>query len=779
MLCSSARMRQNFYLIFGITIGLIFSLIVGPLFEASCLFTVSILKSNSISIINDEYEPRINLAGKPQRAQKAPQTLLRPRYYSTELGIREKLFIGVLASQTTVDGLAVAVNKTVTHWVDKIVFFVDATAEHKINVSRMKIPSIVGFTDSRTVLKPFHMIKYIVDNYLDEYDFFMLMRDNTYLKADKLMDLVKHVSVSEDVYASGTVIGTNYCSLDAGILLSNSVIHKLIPNVDWCVKNAYSNSDDDNFGRCVLHTLNLPCQTSIQNHVVNSYHLWEASDLKRIIDQPDQQRSFEQALTIYPMLNADDMYKIHLAFCKMHLDKANINIKELRKSIVTESILEPPGFGKVSWPVGSQPGNTPISRFDVLKWDYFSETHLYLDSRLSNVRLLNKAEYSDIQNVLNTSIEHLVIKYSGKLRFDQMVNGYKKFDPSRGLDYILDLNFWDLLENKLVQKRVEISKTLGKVEMLPVPYVTENTRIHILLPVHSYEKDDAFQFLKQYKQVCVDKKEKTMLMFVLLYDSNSPGKGTADDVFKILKDEATLLSNAHKKDGTKVAWLSVRVPNTKMVVLKDALLDFAVIDLAIKKFPSDALMMLARPKMEIRQDYLNRVRMNTIMEWQIFSPIPFSEYDPTIMTQPRLLMNLDINKMYGHFDPLNYEHLSFYAKDYVTARKRAESIVPIVRVDRDIHRLVSEFTSQSFMSVNITSPSVFAMFVLYSECHMFRAVESGLRLRNKQKLCELYENSIVDHVSATLYGDCLRSRNRNSGSKGNLAKLVLDFQNET
>lgn len=225
MLCSSARVRQNFYLIFGITIGLIFSLVVGPLLEASCLFTVSILKSDSNPIIiNDEYEPRINLAGKPQRALKAPQTILRPRYYSTELGIREKLFVGVLASQPTVDGLAVAVNKTVTHWVDKTIFFVDATAEHKLNVSLMKIPGIVGFTDSRTILKPFHMIKYIVDNYLDEYDFFMLIRDNTYIKADKLMDLLKRVtSVSEDVYASGTVIGTNYCSLGMSYFIFKNV----------------------------------------------------------------------------------------------------------------------------------------------------------------------------------------------------------------------------------------------------------------------------------------------------------------------------------------------------------------------------------------------------------------------------------------------------------------------------------------------------------------------------------------------------------------------------
>lgn len=81
-------------------------------------------------------------------------------------------------------------------------------------------------------------------------------------------------------------------------------------------------------------------------------------------------------------------------------------------------------------------------------------------------------------------------------------------------------------------------------------------------------------------------------------------------MFKHLKDEAMSLTNAHKKDGSKVAWLSVRIPNTKLFALRDSLLDFAIIDLAITKFPADALMMLARPNMEIRQDYLNRVSID-------------------------------------------------------------------------------------------------------------------------------------------------------------------------
>lgn len=81
----------------------------------------------------------------------------------------------------------------------------------------------------------------------------------------------------------------------------------------------------------------------------------------------------------------------------MHLEKANSDINDLRRSIETESVLEPPGFGKVTWPIGSQPGSTPSTRFDVLKWEHFTDTHLYLDSRLSNIRPLNEAENSDIR----------------------------------------------------------------------------------------------------------------------------------------------------------------------------------------------------------------------------------------------------------------------------------------------------------------------------------------------------------------------------------------------
>ena len=60
--------------------------------------------------------------------------------------------------------------------------------------------------------------------------------------------------------------------------------------------------------------------------------------------------------------------------------------------------------------------------------------------------------------------------------------------------------------------------------------------------------------------------------------------------------------------------------------------------------------------------------MNTISGWQVFSPLPFSEYHPDIVysitnPQPK---ELEIDKAVGHFDSREFSHIAFYAHDYIT-----------------------------------------------------------------------------------------------------------------
>jgi chondroitin polymerizing factor len=44
---------------------------------------------------------------------------------------------------------------------------------------------------------------------------------------------------------------------------------------------------------------------------------------------------------------------------------------------------------------------------------------------------------------MNASISHLTNVYANKLQYKRLVNGYRRYDPVRGMDYILDLAFRD------------------------------------------------------------------------------------------------------------------------------------------------------------------------------------------------------------------------------------------------------------------------------------------------------------------------------------------------
>jgi len=55
--------------------------------------------------------------------------VVRSRYISTELGIRERLVSAIITERESVNTLAIAVNKTLAHHLQKLLFFFGAT-EH-------------------------------------------------------------------------------------------------------------------------------------------------------------------------------------------------------------------------------------------------------------------------------------------------------------------------------------------------------------------------------------------------------------------------------------------------------------------------------------------------------------------------------------------------------------------------------------------------------------------------------------------------------------------------
>ncbi|KAK0089693.1 hypothetical protein PV325_006116 [Microctonus aethiopoides] len=735
-------------------------------------YTISIYDDQS-SI--DEYAPKINIEGKPRRPQKLPKSFIRPRYYFTELGIRERLFMGVLTSQEYLHSRGVVFNKTIGHLVEKIRYFISiGEGAKKPNIT---LSGIVGFTDTRSVLKPFHVIKYITDNYLEDYDYYYIVKDKSYINGRKLMNFIDNISVSSDIYSGiPSKYNNNYCSLDAGILLSNSMVRKLKTNLDWCVKNTYSVSDDINFGRCVNHATKLTCSMRVNEVIFNGKQLpWNFNFNQHSTKAKEDHKKFHDELinsiSVYPIVHDHSIiYRINSYFLINELKKVEDMIELLRKKIITSSYFGPNNNIKkniVSWPVGNWHGNKSPGRFDILRWNYFNETHIFMQTDFENSRQLIGITRLDIDRVLQTAIDKINVDYKNELKFNKLINGYLKFDASRGMDYILDLSLINannkLSYNKQILKRMHINKPLGKVDILPVPYVTENTRINIILIVHLSSINNAVKFMENYVEVCMEKRDKTSLMLVLIYNKESPSKGS-DDIYGKIKTYALNFTDQYKRIQSKISWLSIRLPSISSNVIKsDPPFKIAVADLVVQKFSSESLLLFVQTDAILTTEYLNRIRMNTISQWQIYCPIPFVEFHPDLAYADELKkINIDLNRNHGRYDELNYESISFYKIDYQTMRKMNEDYIPITHGDKDIPN------KMTIMSDKNVIHSIYELFIFYGKLHVFRAVEPALKIHHNVINC-------TDELNEYIRQKCVLSNSRQIGHRGQLAKLIKEY----
>ncbi|XP_058444907.1 chondroitin sulfate synthase 2 [Malaya genurostris] len=691
-----------------------------------------------------EFEPQLNLEQKPMTAKKQVKNIVRPRYYYTELGIREKLFVGVMSTQENIDSLATAINKTSAHLVNKIKFFINAD-----NVkANFKLKNIVGFTDTRENLRPFHVLKYIADNYLDDYDYFLLVSDTSYVNARLLKERLSHISISFNIYMGTPHAVPNedgeaqqdsqYCDLHAGIVLSSSVIRKIRANLDWCVRNAVSNQHNLNIGRCVKYSTKIDsCQTSWQGINVTSYKL-NSYKIYRDLHMIKHEDSFNKASVVYPITTADDFYLLHAYFSRVHLEQSNQRKNLIQKEASTISngtlsndILE------VRWPLGVPKPNPPESRHDIIPWTHLNLTHSYMWNSEVNVRPLSGVDSEDMQNILNKTILE-AYRTQPELEFRSLHSAYRRFDAVRGMDYRMHLAFYDRKRRQSVLKSFEVVKPIGLIEIVPSPYVTESTRIAILLPTFEHQVHEALQFVQSYEKVCMDNQDNTFLMLIFFYRADTPSKGD-EDVFLPLKNLALGLTDQHKQDGSRIAWVSIRLPPelsqpvssnhllSSSVYGPNQLLSFAATDLALRKIGLDSLIMICSSGATFRADFLNRVRMNTIAGFQVFSPIGFSMYPCSWTGLCKECDGCDVGQSSGYFDRGNYDVISFYSRDYVEARKLLEQQLPIVRSDRDIGNLVNY--TQEGPSPNQGIGNVAEMFVKStSKIHVLRGIEPNLRL---------------------------------------------------
>ncbi|XP_075770599.1 chondroitin sulfate synthase 2 isoform X1 [Pelodiscus sinensis] len=684
------------------------------------------------------WEPRV-LPARPAPPARAASKAVRTRYISTELGIRQRLFVGVLTSKSTLNTLAVAVNRTLGHRLERLVYFTGTRGR--------KVPhgmTVVTHGDERPIWNMYQTIKYVLDHYVSDFDWFYLVQDDTYTEAHRVSRLVSHLSIDTLLYLGrpeefiGGDTEGRYCYGGFGYLLSRSLLLRLQPHLENCRNDILSARPDEWLGRCIIDYTAINC---VEEHEGLRYQYFELG--KNTAPERESDPRFQSAFTAHPVLDPVQMYRLHKHFAQVELEKTYQEIQQLQLEIQNTSSLSADGDHGATWPIGITPPFQPKTRFEVLRWDYFTEEQLYSCVDGSPKCELHGVDMADVADVVATAMEELNRKYQPVLhiRKQQLVNGYRRFDPTRGMEYTLDLQVEVVTQkghSRSVIKRVHLVRPLSEVEIIPMPYVTEASRINVILPLTAHDRDHASHFLEVYAAAAFESRENAVLTFLFIYDPFEAQQVVQNDIFAPVK--ARIAEYERKYAEVKIPWISVKT---------DAPSQIKVMDIISKKHPVDTLFFVAGVDTEVTTDFLNRCRMNTINSWQVFFPIHFQGYNPAIAYHNQALpAALDLLRDAGRFDRDVFHEACFYNADYMAARTR-------MAVDAQENEDILE------------TLDIYDMFVKYSSLHVFRAMEPALLQRYRQHACN-------PRLSEEMYHRCMQSSLEGLGSRSQLAMVLFE-----
>lgn len=262
-------------LLIGLCVGITLGVALIPLFESDCQTTFS----TPHNII-----PQSNVVLKRFQAQNNASLttkILRPRFYSTELGLRKKLLAGILLTDSTRLENLVAINKTLSSFVNQLLFFVlgPETSQQVrklglgpvVTLSSKRNDSISGQLSELQISQlGLRAIKYLAQKCSDDFDFFYLTLDLYYTNGLVLQKVVNQVSVSADVFwgAEGCPLGKklqhlklfkdfitcvrNYFLflLETGLVFSRSILRKLSSKLDRCLTSKVLKQGSDPLRSC-------------------------------------------------------------------------------------------------------------------------------------------------------------------------------------------------------------------------------------------------------------------------------------------------------------------------------------------------------------------------------------------------------------------------------------------------------------------------------------------------------------------------------------------------
>ncbi|VDN25365.1 unnamed protein product [Gongylonema pulchrum] len=457
--------------------------------------------------------------------------VVRARFLATELGIRDKLAV-ILLGQSS---LTVALNASIGRHLPHLQLFVEIS---RIDGDIAALPNLAAYRPTGQQHPLISILGLIFNMTMHEkYDWYYIMPDTTYVNPFELMRFVNHVNWNRPV-----AIGykddedTTRCSLQAGILLSNPAMQLLMQHRHLC-NSISSSSDHAALETCIHYATNLSCTNFYQ--VYFFFIAKQHTSLAIVFNVFEIHRS----LSVSPLLSDADAHALHQHFLHVELDRISSEIDVLSAEIasLSDDIADGPShpaglppFSKPpnrhqhflhveldrisseidvlsveiaslsddiadgpSHPAGLPAFSKPPNRHQVPKWQFFTTTEIFKNEPNQNVYALSGDDKLDVEEIVAAARKY--VEKSGHEREDseefvQLRNGYRLFDPMRGMDYIVDLLYRG--NNGVRVHRIHLTRGIASTQLLnQVPYVKEDTDLTIVVPLGTTEEVGAVRRL--------------------------------------------------------------------------------------------------------------------------------------------------------------------------------------------------------------------------------------------------------------------------------------------
>ncbi|PFX22746.1 chondroitin sulfate synthase 1-like [Stylophora pistillata] len=675
---------------------------------------------------------------------------VRPSTLSKELNSRHLIFIGVMTAEKFLDSRAKAVYETWGRKVPgKLEFFSSGTSQTKMELPVVSLP---GVDDSYPPQrKSMMMLKYMHDNYIDQYEWFMRSDDDVYIRTEKLASFLWSLNSSQDIYLGqagtgakdekgllGLGSGDNFCMGGPGVIISRSVLKKVVPHIEYCLKHLLTSHEDVEVGRCIKRFVGIPCTWSFEMQALFYHNQSKTQAFHGNLDT----KSVRKAITLHPVKQPSYMYRLQVHFMSMRIQELQHQAIKLQRVLKNMDLLLNSTISSLSTEEktslqGVRDFHHQLSSRYHEPWDMFTAQKFYSEVTLQPPETGMRDPWKDgLNHVLGQTMglinEEAKRVLHRSLEFKKLNPGYIRVHPLYGAQYLMDMLMKyhrHIGHNRRrmtvhVRHHAFLQLPFGNMVYRAESFGKEVPSVHFILPLTG--RIGTFRrFMKNFEDVCLKRRENAKLLVVYF-----PSVTSAREHKTVMKDYQT------------------RYPEADLLWL-EAIGDFSrglALSLGANQFDQSALLFFCDVDLVFNAEFLYRARTNTILGQQVYYPMVFSQFDPEITYPNRTAPNnqFTVNRDAGFW------------------RAYAFGIVAVYNHDL---RVVGGFDT-TIQGWGLEDVDLYEKFVRHQDISVFRAADPGLVHVYHPVICD---PKLVDRQ----YAMCQGSKASGFGSEKSLVRHML------